>query len=135
MTLEEQLKLLKETGIVVTGELVLQKHVEHEIGNVESGGVGVLINNYGDDPKAGKDGEDDLADRLKPIFKNDAEKAKDFLHRIQGAKPTAVTALVKQLVKDGVIVEEMKYGELYKLLHDAGLYTCTPSNWNSQVKD
>lgn len=34
-------KLLK--GVYVNGDLVMEKHVENEIGNVESGGIGIQI--------------------------------------------------------------------------------------------
>lgn len=47
MTLEEKLALLKTAGINVNGDLVLEKHVEHEIGNVEAGGIGIQIINGG----------------------------------------------------------------------------------------
>ena len=47
MTLEEKLALLKTAGINVNGDLVLEKHVEHEIGNVEAGGIGIQIVNGG----------------------------------------------------------------------------------------
>lgn len=43
MTTEEKLKLLQAAGIVVNGDLVLEKHVENEIGNVEAGGIGIMI--------------------------------------------------------------------------------------------
>jgi len=45
MTQEEKLKMLKESGIFVAGDLVLEKNVEHEIGNVAEGGIGIQINN------------------------------------------------------------------------------------------
>lgn len=43
--IQEALKMLGKTGITVNGDLVLEKHVEHEIGNVEAGGIGIQINN------------------------------------------------------------------------------------------
>lgn len=41
MTKEEMMEMLSKSGIHVAGDLVLEKHVENEIGNVESGGVGI----------------------------------------------------------------------------------------------
>ena len=35
-------KILK-SGITVQGDLVMEKHVENEIGNVEAGGIGIQI--------------------------------------------------------------------------------------------
>ena len=45
MTQEEKLALLKAAGINVNGDLVLEKHVDCEIGNVEAGGIGIQIVN------------------------------------------------------------------------------------------
>lgn len=41
MTKEEMMEMLSKSGIHVAGDLVLEKHVENEIGNVENGGVGI----------------------------------------------------------------------------------------------
>lgn len=43
MTKEEMLAMIARSGITVQGDLVLEKHVENEIGNVEQGGIGVQI--------------------------------------------------------------------------------------------
>lgn len=45
MTKEEMLAMIARSGITVQGDLVLEKHVENEIGNVEDGGIGVQIVN------------------------------------------------------------------------------------------
>ena len=47
MTNEEKLALLKNAGVTVLGDLVLEKHVEHEIGVVQDGGIGIQIVNGG----------------------------------------------------------------------------------------
>ena len=39
--LQKALEALGKSGITVNGDLVLSKHVEHEIGNVEAGGIGI----------------------------------------------------------------------------------------------
>ena len=41
---EKALEMLRKSGITVAGDLVLEKHVDKEIGNVEKGGIGILIN-------------------------------------------------------------------------------------------
>lgn len=43
------LKKILESGITVQGDLVIEKHVAHEIGNVENGGIGIQIINQGQD--------------------------------------------------------------------------------------
>lgn len=48
MTPEEMKAMLEaigKGGIKVAGDLVLEKHVEHEVANVETGGIGIQINN------------------------------------------------------------------------------------------
>lgn len=45
MTMEEKLALLKESRVTVLGDLVLEKKVEHEIGVVQEGGIGIQIVN------------------------------------------------------------------------------------------
>ncbi len=42
-TIQKTLESLNKGGIIVNGDLVLEKHVENEIGNVESGGIGFQI--------------------------------------------------------------------------------------------
>lgn len=61
MTLEEKLKLLKDAGLTAAGDIVLEKHVEYEIGNVEEGGIGIQIN-YGS--KAGVTGAKKVTKKL-----------------------------------------------------------------------
>ncbi len=48
MTQEEMKAMLEaigKGGIKVAGDLVLEKHVEHEVANVEPGGIGIQVNN------------------------------------------------------------------------------------------
>lgn len=43
--LQKALETLRKGGININGDLVLEKHTEYEIGNVESGGIGIQIIN------------------------------------------------------------------------------------------
>ena len=68
---EKALEMLRKSGITVAGDLVLEKHVDKEIGTVEKGGIGILINgkevdwryaqrkalSAAEEPSAPKDGE------------------------------------------------------------------------------
>lgn len=59
MTQEELQKALEAIGkgsITVNGDLVLSKHVEHEVGNVEAGGIGIqnVFHNNADKPATAK---------------------------------------------------------------------------------
>lgn len=70
---KELLKMVAESGITIQGDLVLEKHVEHEIGNVEKGGTGIIINNYNNN-------KDD-----KSVTVSD-EKIKNAIEELQEAK-------------------------------------------------
>jgi hypothetical protein len=62
MTQEEMQKALEaigKSGITVQGDLVLEKKVEYEIGNVESGGIGIQINNGNKKPTEKVNDKDD----------------------------------------------------------------------------
>ena len=43
------LEAISKSGIKVAGDLVLEKHVEHEVANVEAGGIGIQINHRRDE--------------------------------------------------------------------------------------
>lgn len=64
-------KILKG-GITVQGDLVMEKHVENEIGNVEAGGIGIQIN-YGA-PQAGQNKARADADVLSSINTPEAQQ-------------------------------------------------------------
>jgi hypothetical protein len=42
--IEKALEMIRKSGVTVAGDLVLEKHVDKEIGNVEKGGIGIMIN-------------------------------------------------------------------------------------------
>lgn len=78
--------------------------------------------------------QQDVVEKLKPIFYGQIEDAKAFLVSIQGMKPTQITDKVNQLVSDKKISDMSKHRDLWKVLHDCGIYGPTESNWNQQVK-
>lgn len=43
--IQAALEAISKNGIHVAGDLVLEKHVEHEVANVEAGGIGIQITN------------------------------------------------------------------------------------------
>lgn len=43
--LQQVIEAISKSGIHVAGDLVLEKHVEHEVANVEAGGIGIQIIN------------------------------------------------------------------------------------------
>ena len=80
------------------------------------------------------DDEQDVIDRLKPMFYGDAENAKAFLQSIQGMKPTQITEKVNQLVGERKISDMSKHRDLWKVLRDCGIYDKSETNWNRQVR-
>lgn len=72
-------KILKG-GITVQGDLVMEKHVENEIGNVEAGGIGIQINHGAQQPQPKKayDGDADVLSHINtPEAQQLWEKAQD----------------------------------------------------------
>ena len=104
MTLEEKLALLKASGINVNGDLVLEKHVEHEIGNVEAGGIGFQIIN------GGKTAADAVSQRRKPAKRSDAPKlvSDSFTYRWQEEYPNGITMLFQALLRVKWIAADTK---------------------------
>ena len=80
------------------------------------------------------DDEQDVIERLKPMFYGDAENAKAFLQSIQGMKPTQITEKVNQLVGERKISDMSKHRDLWKVLRDCGIYDKSETNWNRQVR-
>ena len=78
--------------------------------------------------------QQDVVERLKPIFYGQIDDAKAFLVSIQGMKPTQIIDKVNQLVQAKKISEMSKHRDLWKVLHDCGIYDKSESNWNQQVK-
>ena len=78
--------------------------------------------------------QQDVVEKLKPMFYGQLEDAKAFLVSIQGMKPTQITDKVNQLVSDKMISDMSKHRDLWKVLHDCGIYDKSESNWNQQVK-
>ena len=80
------------------------------------------------------DQQQDVVEKLKPMFYGQVEDAKTFLVSIQGMKPTQITDKVNQLVSEKKISDMSKHRDLWKVLHDCGIYDKSESNWNQQVK-
>lgn len=77
-----------------------------------------------------------IAEQLKPIFYGNSVNAQMFLKAIRGMKPKGVTDYVNKLLdgKEKVISPLSCHRDLWKVLHDNGLYNPTEGNWNKYVK-
>lgn len=76
----------------------------------------------------------DIIEQLKPVFYGSEKEAKAFVASIRGVKPKQITDMVNQLVSERKISDMSKHRDLWKILHDYGLYERSESNWNMQVK-
>ena len=88
----------------------------------------------GRQPESLSEENEEVLNQLKPMFFGSEKEAKDFLVSIQGMKPTQITDKVNQLAADKKISELSKHRDLWKVLHDCGIYERSESNWNMQVK-
>lgn len=90
-----------------------------------------------DSPSGSEECRDELElliERICPIFYNDINEARAFANKIRGMKPVQITELVKDLRTKKVISEMSCHHDLWNILHEAGLYTRTESNWNERIK-
>ena len=78
--------------------------------------------------------EESIVSQLKPIFFGVEEDAMEFLVSIRGMKPTQITAKVNELVKARKISDKSQHRDLWRVLHECGLYTKSEANWNMQVR-
>ena len=88
----------------------------------------------GRQPENLSDKDEEIVNQLKPMFFGSEEEAKAFLVSIQGMKATQITDKVNQLVSEKKISDMSKRRDLWKVLHDCGIYERSESNWNMQVK-
>lgn len=72
--IKEALEAISKSGIIVNGDLVLEKKVEYEVNNVEAGGIGIQINNGKDIPLAKSD--KDIKATLESLLKEKDDKGK-----------------------------------------------------------
>lgn len=144
--IQKAMEALGKGGIMVNGDLVLEKHVEHEIGNVEAGGIGIQII-HGREPEAPMavtdkeikeakvvDEMEELIEELAPMFFNDRDEARTFVRCIQGKKAPQITDTVNMWVRDKRISDLSRYRPLWQTLHDHNLYNKSESNWNKRVR-
>ncbi len=79
--IEEALKTISKSGVTVAGDLVLEKHVDKEIGNVEKGGIGIMINGKEVDWKdTQKKVESSAAEPSATSVKEEREDIFKFIH-------------------------------------------------------
>ena len=102
MTNEEKLEFLKNAGVTVLGDFVLEKTVENEFGVIESGGIGVQIVNGGS-AASKRDGRKKVSGGSKIV---DAVFTYRFLEEKEGH--LRIVKLYQLLIKAGWIDKDSK---------------------------
>ena len=92
------------------------------------------VSYHGGGEEAVSNDQQQVVDRLKPLFFGVEEEARAFFTQIQGMKATQITAKVNQLVVEKKISDMSQHRDLWTVLHDCGLYDKSESNWNQQVR-
>ena len=89
----------------------------------------------GDDEQEEPTDQDDVVEKLKPIFYNNEENVGRFLNEIAGMKDKDITDLVNQWVRDKLISDygNSRKGDLWTILSEVGLYKSSRQNWCRRV--
>ena len=79
--------------------------------------------------------EEEVMEKLMPIFYNNEADVQLFLKEIVGMKPNNITDLVNMWVRDKRISDygNSRKGVLWEILYDAGLYAKSRQNWYRRV--
>lgn len=80
------------------------------------------------------DEENNIAGRLAAVFYGDMEEAKKFLKTIAVMPQKEIPEVVNRLVSEKIISNRSHKHDLWKILHDEGIYLRTESNWNMYVR-
>lgn len=108
--------------VMLLSALVLRRQLRRLLGLSEEDATTVLEEN-----------ERQLLLRLAPIFYGNHADARDFLLIAKGQKPSDITSLVNLWVREKRICPAHCRRPLWTVLHEAGIYTATESNWNVHV--
>ena len=147
--MQKTLETIAKSGITVNGDLVLEKHVEYEVGNVENGGIGIQINNGKETPIAKSD--KDIKSAIEVLL---AAKDEKDAYLFQNKKqwwavyrvlfyfcnyPTQMTAFGAKMKELEVAKVDGKRALSYESLSAAVkevplMATCSPATWNT-LKD
>ena len=113
MTQEEKLAFMKAAGITVNGDLVLEKNVEYEIGNVEDGGIGIQVINGG---KSAADAMNKTTSRnVTKTIESPKLVNSVFTYRWLDDYPVGIINLYQALLKGKFIAEDTKPDDFCKI--------------------
>jgi hypothetical protein len=71
--------------------------------------------------------------KLTPLFYDNIDSASEFVALAKELNTTEITSLVSRWVRDKRICANHCHRPLWTILHDAGIYKATESNWNAML--
>ena len=149
--LQSALEAIGKGGINVAGDLVIEKHVDYEVNNVEAGGIGIQINNKEAEGASLTNSDKDIKEAIKELQEaNDEQGCLVFRNKKQWWAvfkvlstfcnyPTQMKAFITKMTDlevskiDGK--RNLTYDSLSKAANDVPqMATCSPENWGT-LKD
>lgn len=144
--IQKALEAIGKSGITVAGDLVLEKKVEYEVNNVETGGIGIQINNSKETPLAKSD--KDIKEAIEALLAMNYEKD---TYLFQNKKqwwavyrvlfyfcnyPSQMTSFEKKMKELEVAKIDGKRDLSYESLSAASkevpkMATCSPDTWSA----
>ena len=76
--LQEALEAIGKGGINVAGDLVIEKHVDYEVNNVEAGGIGIQINSGRE--KSLTTSDEDIKEAIEALMEATDDEGKYIMH-------------------------------------------------------
>lgn len=116
------LRVPRSKLVMLLSALVLRHLLKRQLGQTEDAADDVV-----------EDVDYYTLQNLTPIFLGNADNAREFLLLARGQKPTNITRMVCLWVREKRISAAMCHRPLWTILHEAGIYGPTESNWNMQV--
>lgn len=142
--LQKTLEAIGKGGINVAGDLVIEKHVDYEVNNVEAGGIGIQINNGRE--KSLTTSDEDIKGAIETLMEaTDSEGATIFSNKKQWWAIFMVLSTYCNYPKQKKAFEakmgelkvskidgkrDLSYDSLSKAANDVPkLATCKPDSW------
>lgn len=116
------LNIPRQKLLMLLSAIVLRRQMKAMLGLAED-----------DTANACDEAERQLVVRLAPIFYGKTDSARDFLLLAKGQKCADITTMVSRWVREKRICAAHCHRPLWTLLHDAGIYNASESNWNMQL--
>ena len=112
----------------------IEAHFDREMGMVVNGQqVGAEALPAEDNAQATASTDEAWTDELVGCFMGDRAAALEFVRMARHLQPKQITELVNAWVKQRKISELSSRRNLWRPLHEHGIYTRSESNWNRQI--